>query len=61
MLIVAGATAIKFVAQSPGVVLTGWLLVALGLIVSALGAWRFESMRRAINRRGPEESPRSQA
>jgi len=51
MLLVAGATAVKFVADSPGVVVTGWLFVGLGAGVGILGAWRYAGMRRTINRR----------
>jgi len=51
MLLVAGATAVKFVAEDPGVVITGWLFIALGLFVAAFGTWRFLAMRRAINQR----------
>ena len=51
MLLVAGATAVKFVAESPSVVITGWLFVGLGVLVGGIGTWRFLAMRRAINRR----------
>ncbi len=51
MLVVAGATAVKFIGESPAVVATGWLFVALGLIVTAFGTWRFLVMRRVINGR----------
>jgi putative membrane protein len=52
MLVVAGATAVKFVGDSQGVVTTGWLFVAAGAFVAVLGAWRFATMRRAIEQRG---------
>jgi len=51
MLIVAGATAVKFVAESQGIVITGWLFVGLGIAVGLFGISRFVSMRVAINRR----------
>jgi len=51
MLLVAGATAVNFIAKSPSVVMTGWLFVGLGTFVAVLGTWRFLAMRRAINRR----------
>jgi putative membrane protein len=51
MLLVAGATAVKFVAKTPSVVITGWGFIAAGVLVGALGIWRFLAMRQAINRR----------
>jgi len=51
MLVVTGATAVKFVADSPGVVVTGWLFVGLGVLVGLFGSSRFITMRSAINRR----------
>ena len=51
MLLVTGATVIKFVGETRGIILTGWLLVGLGVFVAMLGAGRFEAMRRAIRRR----------
>ncbi len=51
MLLVAGATAVKFVAESESVVVTGWVFIGLGTIVGVAGVWRFLAMRRAINRR----------
>jgi putative membrane protein len=58
MLAVAGATAVKFVGESPTVIVSGWLFIGLGIVVGAIGAWRFLTMQRDINaRRGP--APRS--
>jgi putative membrane protein len=51
MLLVAGATAVKFVAKTPSVVATGWVFMAAGVFVGALGTWRFLAMRNKINRR----------
>jgi putative membrane protein len=51
MLIVAGATVVKFVAESRRVVISGWLFIAFGVLVGLFGTWRFLTMRRAINRR----------
>jgi putative membrane protein len=51
MLLVAGATAVKFVAENPSVVITGWIFVVLGVFVGTLGTWRFLAMRKLINRR----------
>ena len=51
MLLVAGATAVKFVGETPSVVVTGWLFIVLGVLVAGIGTWRFEVMRRAVNRR----------
>ncbi len=51
MLIIAGATAVKFVAESRSVIITGWIFMGLGVVVCILGTWRFLSMQRAINRR----------
>jgi hypothetical protein len=61
MLMVAGATAVKFVAETPSVVITGWLFIAIGLLVGVLGVWRFEAMRRGINRRDRADAPRDGA
>jgi len=51
---VAGATALKLFVETPAVVITAWLFIVLGLAIGAFGTWRFESMRRRINRRMPE-------
>jgi putative membrane protein len=51
MLLVAGATAVKFVGETRSVVVTGWLFIALGGFVAAFGTWRFLAMRRLINTR----------
>ena len=51
MLLVAGATAVKFVAKSPSVVVTGWVFMVVGVFVGVVGTWRFLAMRNAINRR----------
>jgi putative membrane protein len=51
MLIVAGATALKLFVETPAVVVTAWLFIALGVFVVLLGTWRFVSMRRTIIRR----------
>ena len=60
MLVVAGATAIKLFDGSPAIVVTAWLFVVLGMAVAAFGAWRFESMRRRINRRTSIDAGRPQ-
>ena len=51
MLMVAGATAVKFVAEDPRAVVTGWLFIGVGLFVATFGTWRFLAMRKTINRR----------
>jgi putative membrane protein len=51
MLIVAGATAIKFVDINTGVLVTGWAFVVSGATVGLVGIWRFLAMRASINRR----------
>jgi putative membrane protein len=51
MLLVAGATAVKFVGESTSVVVTGWLFIAVGVFVATLGTWRFLAMQRVIDRR----------
>jgi putative membrane protein len=51
MLLVAGATAVKFVGETPSVIVAGWLFIAVGAFVAAFGTWRFLAMRRSINRR----------
>jgi putative membrane protein len=53
MLLVAGATAVKFVAETASVVVSGWLFIGLGIVVAVLGTWRFLTMRRDINARRP--------
>ena len=49
MLLVAGASAVKFVGQSHDVVFTGWLFIVLAFAVAIIGTWRFLDMRRTIN------------
>jgi putative membrane protein len=49
MLLVAGASAVKFVAQSPDVIVTGWVFIVLAFGVAIIGTWRFLEMRRLIN------------
>jgi putative membrane protein len=54
MLVVAGATAVKFVGENDAVIVTGWVFIGLGILVAVIGAWRFLTMRRDINaRRAP--------
>jgi len=57
MLIIAGATALKLFVETPAVVITAWLFIVMGVVVAVFGAWRFESMRRKINRRMGPASP----
>ena len=57
MLLVAGATAVRFVAESESVVVTGWLLIGCGTVVGFVGISRFMTMRRSINRRHHAGSP----
>jgi putative membrane protein len=58
MLIVAGATAVKFVGETHSVIITGWVFIALGAFVALIGTWRFLTMRRDINaRRAPPRHP----
>jgi putative membrane protein len=52
MLVVAGATAVKFVGENTTVIVSGWLFVGLGIIVALIGGWRFLAMQRDINARG---------
>jgi putative membrane protein len=51
MLVIAGATALKLFTETPTVVFTAWLFIGLGVLVAIIGAWRFDTMRRSINRR----------
>jgi len=51
MLLLAGATVIKFFGDSDLAVVSGWGLLALGVVVGAFGVGRFLTMRRDINRR----------
>jgi len=57
MLLVAGASAVKFVGKSQDVIITGWVFMVLAFVVAVLGTWRFLAMRRAINRRAYAVSP----
>ena len=50
MLIVAGATALKVFVETPALVVTAWAFVGLGVFVLLFGTWRFEAMRRRIER-----------
>jgi putative membrane protein len=49
MLLVAGASAVKFVGQSRDVIFTGWLFIVLAFAVAIIGTWRFLETRRSIN------------
>lgn len=51
MLVIAGASAVKFIGETPSVVITGWVFVALGALVGILGTWRFLHMKAKIDRR----------
>ena len=51
MLIVAGATALKVFVDTPGVVITAWLFIGLGVFAGLFGAWRFVVVRRRIEGR----------
>jgi hypothetical protein len=53
MLLVAGASAVKFVGKSHDVIFTGWLMIVLAFFLAILGTWRFLIMRREINVRRP--------
>jgi putative membrane protein len=50
MLIVAGGTAIKALPDDRLLVMTGWALLALGLVVAVLGACRFRTIRLRLQR-----------
>jgi putative membrane protein len=51
MLLVAGATAVKLVDINTSILITGWVFLALGVIIGIVGIWRFLAMRRSINLR----------
>ncbi len=51
MLLVAGATAVKLVDINMGILITGWIFIAIGTVVGVVGIWRFLAMRQSINRR----------
>lgn len=51
MLFVAGPAALKVFKDTPSVVFTAWLFIAVGILVGLFGVWRFVSMRRRIDRR----------
>jgi len=44
----AGASAIHFLGGTATLV-TGWVLVALAVVVSVIGLWRFATVRRQLN------------
>ena len=50
MLIAAGATALKLFSDTPGVVITAWLFIAIGACVGIFGGWRFVNVRKTLNR-----------
>jgi putative membrane protein len=54
MLIVAGATALKALPGDRVAVVTGWVLLAVGLIVALFGAGRFQAFRRRVQRDAKE-------
>jgi putative membrane protein len=49
MLLVAGASAVKFVGKSHDVIFTGWLFIAIAVVIATVGTQRFLAMRRDIN------------
>lgn len=49
MLMVAGVTAERVMGGSASVIITGWLFIALGLVVGAIGTWRFVAMKQKIS------------
>jgi putative membrane protein len=51
MLLVAGASAVKFVGKSHDVIITGWVFIGLAVVVAVLGTSRFVAMQRKINSR----------
>jgi len=51
MLVITGATTVKFVGETHAVIITGWMFLAAGVMVGSTGTWRFLAMRRSINRR----------
>jgi putative membrane protein len=50
MLIVTGATAIKALPGDRVAVVSGWIVLAIGLLVALFGAWRFQTFRRRVDR-----------
>ncbi len=44
----AGLVVIKFFRNSAGVLLTGWGLIGVGVVVLALGLWRYAKMHARI-------------
>jgi putative membrane protein len=50
MLIVGGATAIKALPDDRVAVISGWILLAIGVLVAVVGAGRFQIFRRRVER-----------
>ena len=50
MMVVAGATALKLFVDTPTVVVTAWAFIAIGIAVGLLGAWRFLTVRKELNK-----------
>lgn len=48
MLVVSGATAIKFFGESPAAIATGWVLIAAGAIGATFGLRRFRRFGRDL-------------
>jgi putative membrane protein len=51
MLFVAGPATLKVFNDTPSVMFTAWLFIAVGVLVGIFGIWRFVSMRRRIDQR----------
>jgi putative membrane protein len=51
MLLVTGASAVKFVGKSHDVIITGWIFIGLGFVVGIIGTSRFLKIRQRINTR----------
>jgi putative membrane protein len=52
MVTVAGATAIKFFTEFAWAVISGWVLMVLGLAIAVFGIWRFAVMAKSLRRVG---------
>ena len=50
MVIATGVSLIKFLADTPLLVFTGWALIVLGAVVGVIGATRFARLNKRLHR-----------